>query len=407
MSGIIRGTAKHFFRAPADNQASPVMALPDGAAPEPNSRKQSSQGKFGAGIAHNEGAQPAGRRKRGEGTMLEYIKHFFQGVVIGVANIIPGVSGGTMALVLGIYERLIGALHAISARTAVAALGLLRFKPGCWREFASELRRIDAVFLVLLGTGAVTAIVALANLMTYLLSVHHDPTYGFFLGLVAVSAWVPYKLIRKKNLACFMIGLVAVIGVAVLSQSMGSEALVEKEQAKQTIKLDKDQRGQAAPARAASGQHRPGHLLYLFAAGAVAISAMILPGISGSFLLLLMGTYFEILKAIVHRDLIVLAVFALGCVAGLLAFTRLLDLLLKKWHDLTMAFLLGLVLGSLWAIWPFRESVQVGEKTVYLGNQWPAAFGANEALTLLAALLGGALVAIFIWYEARQPAAGR
>ncbi len=334
--------------------------------------------------------------------MLEYIKHFFQGVVIGVANIIPGVSGGTMALVLGIYERLIGALHAISARTAVAALGLLRFKPGCWREFALELRRIDAVFLVLLGAGAMTAIVALANLMTYLLRVHHDPTYGFFLGLVAVSAWVPYQLIRKKNLACLLIGLVAVIGVAALSQSMGGEALLKKEQTRHAIQLDQDQGGQAA-----AGSQSPARLLFLFAAGALAISAMILPGISGSFLLLLMGTYFEILKAIVYRDLVVLAVFALGCVTGLLAFTRLLDLLLKKWHDLTMAFLLGLVLGSLWAIWPFRESVQVGEKTVYLGNQWPAAFGANEALTLLAALLGGTLVAIFIWYEARHPAAGR
>jgi len=337
--------------------------------------------------------------------IMNYAKGFLQGAVIGVANIIPGVSGGTMALVLGIYERLIAAIHAISGRTVAKTLGLLRLTPAAWREFAEEMRRIDLAFLALIGGGAMFSIVALANLMTYLLHAHHDPTYGFFFGLVAVSAWVPYKMIRKKSLACLLAGLVAMAGVVMLSQSMSGDAIVKKEQAKVALKAEKQQAG--ASGAAAAARPSPAHLLFMFFAGALAISAMILPGISGSFLLLVMGAYFEILRAIAYRDFLLLFVFAMGCGIGLLAFTRFLNYLLKQWHDLTMGFLIGLVIGSLWAIWPFRESVQVGEKTVYLGHQWPAALGGNEILTLLTFLAGSAIVVVFIWMEARRPAEAR
>ncbi|MCK5241741.1 DUF368 domain-containing protein [bacterium] len=331
---------------------------------------------------------------------MQIIKVFLKGTVIGIANIIPGVSGGTMALVLGIYERLIAAIHNISLETVKSCFGVLKMKAAAREVFWREMRRIDVFFLGTLGLGAVVAIVALANAMTYLLEKQHDPTYGFFFGLVAVSAWVPYQLIRKKTWVSLLVGLVALGSVVMLANTMSGEAMLEKEQTKYEMKLAQEQAFDQAAAT--TKKHAPWHLLLMFIAGAVAISAMILPGISGSFLLLLMGAYFEILKAITYRDFLVLFVFALGCGIGILVFTRFLNFLLKRWHDVTMSFLLGLVLGSLWAIWPFKAVTQVGEKTIYLANQMPTTIGSNALLTTLTFLLGGAIVSVFIWLEQRR-----
>jgi len=140
----------------------------------------------------------------------------------------------------------------------------------------------------------------------------------------------------------------------------------------------------------------------MFIMGALAISAMILPGISGSFILLIMGGYFDVLRAIAVRDIPVLGSFALGCGIGLILFSRLLELLLQKWHNGTMAFLVGLVLGSLWVIWPFKTTVQVGSETVYVNNQIPAAFGTNELYTVAACAVGAAIVFLLILVERKQ-----
>jgi putative membrane protein len=129
---------------------------------------------------------------------------------------------------------------------------------------------------------------------------------------------------------------------------------------------------------------------------------MILPGISGSFMLLLMGVYFDILTCITERQLVPLGVFAAGCLLGLLLFTRLLNFLLERWHDVTMAFLLGLVVGSLWAIWPFKSYGLAAGQRVDMENILPAGFGLNEIFTVLAALVGMAVVAAFLWVESRQ-----
>ncbi len=329
---------------------------------------------------------------------MYFITTLFKGMVIGVANIIPGVSGGTLALVLGIYERLISAIHNISFQTLARGLGLLRFQAESWRRLQEELRRIDAGFLTLIGLGAVAAIVALANVMTYLLERQHDPTYGFFFGLVAISAWVPWQLIRRKTWPKVLIGLLAAGLVVWLAAGLGGERQLEQEQTKYELKME----SAAAPGAGRTGRapnHGPAHLLGVFIAGGVAISAMILPGVSGSFLLLLLGVYFEILKAIVLRDMLVLGVFVAGCGVGILLFSRLLNWLLRKWHDETMSFLLGLVLGSLWAIWPFKTTARVGAEIIYLSNRAPGAWGANEFLTLAAAVAGGLVVAGFIWLE--------
>ncbi len=333
---------------------------------------------------------------------MNLIKNLAVGTVIGVANIIPGVSGGTMALVLGIYERLITAIHNISANTVKAVLFALSFKKERIEELKNELRKIDALFLVLIAIGAVGAIVALAKVMTFLLNEKHDQTYGFFFGLVLMSALAPFRLIKEKTISVFIIFLLAGASLVMLSNSMSGERLVEKAQVKYEMKIKKEQgiteeTGPVSPARTAS-------YIFFFIAGAIAISAMILPGVSGSFLLLLMGAYFDILKAIATKDLAILSVFSLGCIAGLLLFTRLLNLLLEKWHDLTMGALLGLVMGSLWLIWPFKTSQQVGDTTVYLFNHLPESAGANELLTFLAFLAGSLIVtALFIIEKRMNP----
>jgi len=321
-------------------------------------------------------------------------------MIIGVANIIPGVSGGTLALVLGIYERLIGAIHKISIQTVKASLGLLKFNKAGWKDLKAELQRIDAYFLISIMIGAIISIGILAKLMTYLLEHFHDPTYGFFWGLVIISAWVPFKLIKRHTFLSVLAAAIAIVSVVALSYSLSDEKKINREQAKYEIKMQKAELGENVVEE--KFDHSPSFLLYMVFAGAVGISAMILPGISGSFLLLLMGVYFTILKSITNFDFLIIFSFSAGCLIGILCFTRLINYALKKWYDVTTSFLLGLVFGSLVAIWPFKGTAIVGKEVVYLSNKWPMVFGINEAMTVLAALLGGLLVWVFIVIENRK-----
>ncbi|NLE00013.1 MAG: DUF368 domain-containing protein [Fibrobacter sp.] len=322
----------------------------------------------------------------------------FRGMIIGVANIIPGVSGGTLALVLGIFERLIGAIHKISFQTISASIGLLRFNKKGWNDFTAELKRIDAYFLASILIGAMISIGALAKLMTYFLEHFHDPTYGFFWGLVLVSAWVPFKLIKKHTFFSVLAAVIAIAGVIILSSSVSDEEKINREQTKYEIETQKTQISDTF-VKGKTMQKPPSHYLFMVFAGAIGISAMILPGISGSFLLLLMGAYFTILKAITELDILTLGAVSIGCLIGILACSRLITYALKRWYDVTTSFLLGLVFGSLVAIWPFKGIATVGEKTVYLSNVLPSSFGLNEMFTILAALVGGIIVWIFIKIE--------
>jgi len=336
----------------------------------------------------------------------EIVGNLLRGMAIGLANIIPGVSGGTMALILGIYQRLINAIGNLGPRTITAPFrGLPALK--------EELRRVDALLLALLGAGALSIIVAVARVMPYLLDRQHDPTYGFFFGLVLVSVLVPYKMIKRKGVAAVLACLVAMALVVGLTMAMSGADRLASAQQKAGLKAaaaavevapGTDAAG-AAQAAAAAADRVPqdiGTLAFFFVAGAIAISAMILPGISGSFMLLLMGVYFDVLAAVNNRQLLLLGAFALGCLLGLLLFTRLLKYLLARFSDLTMAFLLGLVLGSLYAIWPFKSFGLAGGKRVDMDNILPAGCGSNELWTLATVVAGGAIVAAFIWIEARQ-----
>ncbi len=329
---------------------------------------------------------------------MDIIKCFFKGAVFGVANIIPGVSGGTMALVLGFYERLITAINHISLSTVKIFFNVFRFKTYYFDEFKSELKKIDALFLSIIALGALSAIVALARLMTTLLIDWHDPTYGFFFGLVLLSTIEPYRLIKKKSLSVLIAGIIAVMTVVAVSNAVTGDDLIEKEQKKYEIRMKNQNSGGSTGETERTNRSAPRFVL-LFLMGAASVSAMILPGVSGSFLLLLMGGYFEILQAISDRDFPVIGVFSLGCFIGIMVFTRLLTYLLKNWHDQTMASLLGLVIGSLWIIWPFKTTVVVGNEIIYLNNRLPEAFGIVESWTLMTALAGMTIIFLFTWYE--------
>ncbi len=334
---------------------------------------------------------------------MEIFKNLIQGAVIGIANIIPGVSGGTMALVLGIYERLINAIRNISFKSIKTAAGILKFDRESYRKFKDETARIDAFFLMNITIGALIAITALAQLMTYLLKNWHEPTYGFFFGLVLISVLAPYKLINRRSFAALLSCLIAMAAVLLVSNALSEEDIIKKAKVKYELRAEN---AVSNPNRSKIVEHSDNsdvmHKIYLFFLGAIAISAMILPGVSGSFLLLLLGGYFDILAAISNRDLPVLFVFAMGCMAGISVFSRILNYLLKKWHDITVSSLVGLVLGSLWLIWPFKNSVMIGNERVYLSNRLPLNFGTSELYTAAASLLGMAVVLIMIRIESRS-----
>ena len=292
---------------------------------------------------------------------MNTLRHIINGFLIGIANIIPGMSGGTLALVLGIYERLINALRNIGINTAKSTIGLLSFRQKAYISFQEELRHIDFRFLFLLGVGAFVSVVLSSKIIVYLLSSHHDATYGFFFGLVLTSILIPVRMLngfKWKELLVLLLAIGLIVTLEELKKSAANSVSVSGEELNTSL--------------ATYG--------LFFICGALAISAMILPGISGSFLMLAFGVYFPLVTAIkdtidgfisilkdgsiqpILDNVPLLSIFAIGCLSGLLLFTRLLNLLLKRYRNLTIAFLIGLMVGSLYGLWPFRASLTIGDK---------------------------------------------
>ena len=346
-----------------------------------------------------------------------YLTLVLKGCCIGVANTIPGVSGGTMAVMLGIYERLIHALHHIGFSTVRKFLAIFTLKKGAISEAHAELHRIDFGFLIAITFGALLAVVASARLIIYLLNEQHDPTYGFFSGLVLTSIIIPFKMLKHFTVKeCVSLLLAAGLTVG-LTLSMSGEKRLESERRKHELS-DKSRLGKesqlsenaitgtdastvAPQAGSTDANHAVGVLFYLFLCSAIAVSAMILPGISGAFIFLLLGVYFDILAAVDNRDWIVIGIVALGSIIGLLAFTRLLNYVLKRHHDLTVSFLIGLIIASLYGLWPFRTYAMVGEVRVDLAYILPQA-NINLAITVLAFLMGCGVVFLFYRLEGQR-----
>lgn len=248
--------------------------------------------------------------------LVHYVGVAFKGLCMGAADVIPGVSGGTIAFLMGIYQELIDSIKSVNG----AAVKLLfQFKI---KEFWAH---INGTFLVCLLAGILTSVFSLARLMKYLLEFHPIPLWSFFFGLILASAVYILKELDKwslKNILCLLAGI-AVAGYICL----------------------------AGPSTT------PDAYWFIFLSGAIAICAMILPGISGSFILLLMGKYAFIMESVTSMNIPVLVVFALGAGIGILSFSHLLSWLLKRYYMQTIALLSGFMIGSLIKVWPWKEQV--------------------------------------------------
>ena len=274
---------------------------------------------------------------------------YLRGLAMGAADVVPGVSGGTVAFITGIFDELVGTLAGVNASL------VSRLLRGRLVEVAAG---INAGFLVPLLAGVATAIFTLAGMIRYLLEYHPQPIWGLLTGLMVASVFVVARRVDGWGLSAFVavgLGLAAGYGIAV-----------------------------AVPAQT-------GPELYKFAlSGAVASVAMILPGISGSLLLLLMGKYQQVLEAVHELDLVLLVVFGLGFAAGILTFSRLLKRLLASYHTVTMALLVGLMAGSIRKVWPFRRAVPVEEAGGLQKFELalPAALSTEVVVSLLLMVVG-------------------
>lgn len=316
-----------------------------------------------------------------------------KGYLIGAANIIPGVSGGTMALALGIYRRFVTALHALDMDLARAALRCLTFRREARQAFLTALKRADTGFLALLALGAGAAVFSLSRLITGLLHNQFAATYAFFFGLILTSLIFPFRIVQRRGmmqgLACLT---AAALTIGITAASSGDAAL-EKAQRKAELRAQTHATESDAPriGPLALSRPTPRESVALFCGGALAIAAMILPGISGSFVLLLTGLYFDVLRAVNQRELLALTVFAIGGISGGIGLARLLNRLLKRWRDTTMSFMIGLMIGSLWGLWPFRRVEWVDGDLVIMDHLAPAGWG-PALLALACATSAAALV---------------
>lgn len=297
---------------------------------------------------------------------MENLRSYFQtslkGLAMGMAEVIPGVSGGTIAFITGIYERLLLAIKA--------------FGPDLFQGFKKDgikgaWEAIDGTFLLFLALGMAIGIIGGVFGITYILE-HYPPVlWAFFFGLIIASTIYIFRQVDQWSISkilAFLIGTGLAFSITVLNPGQGNEAL-----------------------------------WFIFISGAIAISALILPGISGSFILLLMGMYTVIiptvkdaLKTFEGEKLLVLAVFAAGCVVGLVTFSRVLSWTFKYYRDTTLALLTGFMVGSLNKIWPWRKVLTYrtnssGEQVPYLEqNVLPGAYdGDPMVLAAIVSLMIG------------------
>jgi putative membrane protein len=249
--------------------------------------------------------------------MLQHVGIYLRGVAMGAADVVPGVSGGTIAFITGIYEKLLDSIKSFDLQAL---------------QFAAKFNiralwgHINGTFLVALFAGIATSIISLAKLITYLMEFHPVPLWSFFCGLIVISTILVLKEIKKWDLLsgiALLFGTIAAYAITTLTPSATPEAY-----------------------------------WFIFLSGAIAICAMILPGISGSFLLLVMGKYEFILNSVKELNIAVIIVFAMGCAFGLLSFSRVVSWLLKHYHSITVAALAGFMIGSINKIWPWKEVVE-------------------------------------------------
>lgn len=292
---------------------------------------------------------------------IQYGLLTLKGIAMGAADVVPGVSGGTIAFISGIYEELIDSINNIN----LAALKL-------WKAegFKNFWNHINGTFFVFLFAGIGISIVSLAKVVSHLLEAHPVLIWSFFFGLIIASVWLISKSIVEWSL-----GVIGIMGigavVAYYISTINSVASVDAS-------------------------------WYIVLSGAIAICAMILPGVSGAFILLLLGSYDKVLGAISEKNLVVIGLFGLGCVIGLLSFARVLKYLFSKFKNLTVALLAGFMIGSLNKVWPWKETMSTrvnshGEVVPFIqDNVLPGDFSGDSQFMYAIILACAGFLLIFI-----------
>lgn len=280
-----------------------------------------------------------------------------RGFAMGVAEVIPGVSGSTIALIVGVYTRFVEAIKAYTPRTVVAFLAAL---PGANRDrptLIARARDLHLEFMLPLMAGMASAVLIASKVLPPLMRTYPAHADAVFFGLILGSVWLPWSMIPKKSGV-----LIVPVVVAALSAwfVVGHPTMTA---------------GDASPA-------------YIFLCACIAICAFILPGVSGSYTLKVLGQYENVLGAIHRLDFVVLIAFGLGMVVGLAVFVRILSFLLARFPSVTLAALTGLMAGSLRSVWPFKQ-----EAGVVASGYIPTSFAVHE-LTVIAAFAVGALLVI-------------
>ena len=294
----------------------------------------------------------------GPKTFTEHAYLFFKGVGMGTADIVPGVSGGTIAFITGIYETLLTAIASINSRLVLQVLRL---------NLKQALAGLHLRFLVTLVCGIALAVISTSHLMHYLLTEHAVQTWSVFFGLITASILVVAHSINKRftTFPALILGAILAYGITGL------------------IPL-----------------YTPEEPWFIFFSGMIAICAMILPGLSGSFILLILGKYAFITAALrnpVNPDnLEIILIFITGCLVGILGFSRILRYGLARWHDYTLALLTGIMLGSMRKVWPWKitlesQIIRGKEHVLREENVWPL-LDIEFGIALLLMLTGFTLV---------------
>jgi len=351
------------------------------------------------------------------------LRDIAMGFCLGTANIIPGVSGGTFLLIFNIYERVFTVLECINPSNIINVLTRI-WKIICGPARQAHLKDLthffesrDFFFVFRLAAGAAAAIFLLSGLMKYLLVHYFSPTYALFFGLILVSIIVPLKMMTEKKVYMILFFAFGVFATIWVSSAVNP---YDKVKLKSEIYHARYINGSSSGRHDLTSEYTAEDYVYALACGAIAVSAMILPGISGSLVLILMGEYFEIISAIAGLGslrldhILFLGCFAVGLAAGGLLFARIVNGLLKRFYNPVMAFLTGLMAGSLYALWPFKKSIIMAEQyirhdgvirviehaRIYTNiNQMPSKTDPHLYFSLAAFAAGCVIMAFFVRHE--------
>ena len=266
---------------------------------------------------------------------------YLKSVFMGIAEIIPGVSGGTIAFITGIYEELIDSIKSVDGN---AIKLLFSFK------FSLFWKQINGTFLLTLLLGMLTSILALSRIIVFLIDQHPFKIWGFFFGLIIASAIVIFYQIETVNSKVVVSTIIGLLISAYIALEAPSST--------------------------------PNSNLFIFISGAIAISAMILPGISGSFILVFLSKYEFILKSLNNFDVTVISIFIGGCIVGLVTFSRVFSYLFKKYNDVVISVLVGFLLGSLFKVWPFYKVLEynTSNEPIYTNPVLPSSSQESELI---------------------------